>query len=263
MRVDQLIESINDINDDYLTEYAEASAPAVKIGRNERWAIGAAACLCVGVIGMIAFMLPHDEVKPPTPPPLQTVVTVKTESTPGTDEPTGTDGTSFVTDSASETVMITETSEPPQTQAIQTDTPQTEAPQTDTPTEEPYTETTEDPEICYTVTAYIPDDPATDEVTTDGPGVDPVGTEDPGGREPHVIVTEIVGGDDDPEPVLGDVDRDGKVTAKDAATLIKALAGYAIPRSFYGSDINGDFIIDSRDLALLLKSFAAWEDAHK
>ena len=275
MKADQLIESMNDINDDYINEYA-GRAPVKQGGRYEKWAIAAAACLCVGMIGVIAFMLPHDEVKPPTPPPLQTVVTAKTESTPKATDPTDPTETSFVTESASDTVRITETTEPippkesetrhtdtvyepPQTQAIQTDAPQTDAPQTyaphtDAPQTDPYTETTEESEICYTVTAYIPDDPA-----TDGPVVDPIGTED----IVTDIVTEIIGGDDDPEPVLGDVDRDGKVTAKDAATLIKFLAGYPIPRSFFGSDINGDFNIDSRDLALLLKSFAAWEDAHK
>lgn len=60
--------------------------------------------------------------------------------------------------------------------------------------------------------------------------------------------------------VKGDVDGDGKITAKDAAMVLK-MAGDLLPKDVSKADVNGDNLVNARDAVEILKKAAGMPSA--
>ena len=56
----------------------------------------------------------------------------------------------------------------------------------------------------------------------------------------------------------GDVDGNGKINAKDAAILLKHLAGWSVSGDIDCADLNGDGKVNAKDVAKLLQYIAGW-----
>ena len=145
---------------------------------------------------------------------------------------------------------VSDTNEPP------TDTPDvsdTNEPPTDTPevsdTNEPPTDT---PEVSDTnePPTDTPEVSDTNEPPTDTPEVSDT-------NEPPTDTPEVSDTNEPPTPDnLGDVNGDGIVNAKDLVRLMKRVAGDETIEIIGTADINGDGVINSKDLVRLMKIIA-------